>query len=95
VTEDSDLILEYLKAKKRIVTDKIGHEEVLCMASSNQVHPVIGPVERGKYDAMRTKELLESRVSEMETKCEAAVANAKKALKEGKRSTVSNFMVLL
>jgi hypothetical protein len=89
---DVDIVLSFAKSKNAIVTDKVGHEDVVLMGSegsNNNKPPVISQVERGKYDVHRTKQILESSLEDLETKSSAAHASAKKALGEGKRNTVS------
>lgn len=85
---DMEYLLGYLKAKKCLLMDKVGSEEVIIMTALGTT-PKISDVEKGKYDIVRTKEILEAQLQTMTEKKDQAVEKAKASLKQGLRSTVS------
>jgi len=86
---DLEFMLGYLKATKRIVTDKVGSEEVLLMSPVG-TQPKITAVEKGKYDIARTKEILEKQLNDITDKAHQAEERARASLKQGRRNTAKH-----
>ncbi|CAL8100251.1 unnamed protein product [Orchesella dallaii] len=86
---DLEFLLGFMKARKLIVMDKVGSEEVVFMSSSGS-QPKISDVEKGKYDILRTQEILETQLNDITEKAEQAEERARSALKQGRRNTAKH-----
>ncbi|ODN00450.1 Charged multivesicular body protein 7 [Orchesella cincta] len=86
---DLEFFLGYMKARKLIVIDKVGSEEVVFMSSTGS-QPKITDVEKGKYDITRTKEILETQLNDITEKAQQAEERARAALKQGRRNTAKH-----
>ncbi len=83
--EDLALLMDYLKINKLIELDHVGTEDVVLFGDNLK----ISDVDKGKYDVKRSIEIHEQRRDEIYAKMEEAIKNAKIALKQERRSTVS------
>lgn len=87
---DIEYLLGYLKARKCIIMDKVGSEDVIIMSADVGTMPTISDVEKGKYDIARTKEILEKQLGDIAERKTQAEEKARVNLKQGLRSSVSS-----
>lgn len=90
---DIEYLLGYLKARKCIIMDKVGSEDVIIMSADVGTMPTISDVEKGKYDIARTKEILEKQLGDISERKTQAEEKARVNLKQGLRSSVSSIVI--
>lgn len=90
---DIEYLLGYLKARKCIIMDKVGSEDVIIMSADVGTMPTISDVEKGKYDIARTKEILEKQLGDIAERKTQAEEKARVNLKQGLRSSVSSIVI--
>ena len=90
LTRDLDLLVEHLKTSGKLLSDQLGHVEVVKLVDpTSSRSKEISQAEKAQYDIHRTTELLEGDLNDLYEKQEKAEKLARLALREGKRNVVS------